>query len=256
MGLLKINGINLNVHIEGQGYPLILIHGNGGDWTQLDNLISRLAKKFKTIALDCRGHGESDKPDHYTLQDHIQDVLGIMDYYGIQTTYLYGVSMGSYIAQGVAIAAPERIDKLILIVPKSNGRTSSILRLMSEHAGELEGLNPHESMMALLKYITYNPDLMKKHLDIFETRLTQEQFLIANKALSEFDFRSELSGIKAKTLVISGKYDGLNPPSEGQVCASLIPGATYVEMQYSGHAPAYEEPETFGKIVEDFLQKD
>ena len=132
MGLIKINGINLNVNVKGEGHPLILIHGIGGDLTQLENLINQFAKKYKTIALDCRGHGKSDKPDQYTLQDHVLDILGIMDYYGIQTTYLYGVSMGSYIAQGVAIAAPERIDKLILTVPKSNGLTSSVQKELSE----------------------------------------------------------------------------------------------------------------------------
>jgi 3-oxoadipate enol-lactonase len=253
MGLVKINGINLNVNIKGNGHPLMLIHGVGGDYTLWKNEISQFAQKFKTIALDCRGHGESDKPDNYSLQDHVGDILGIMDHYQIEIASLLGVSMGSYIGQGVAIAAPERIDKLVLTVPKSNGLTSSVQRLMSEHAKELEGLNLQESILALLKYMTYNPEIMKKHIDIFETKLSPEQFLRANKALSNFDFRNELPKIKAKTLVISGKYDGLNPPSEGRICASLIPSATFVEMQYSGHAPMYEEPELYMKIIDDFL---
>ena len=255
MGLIKINGININVNIKGVGHPLVIIHGIGGDHTQLENVMTHLAKEFKTIALDCRGHGESDKPDNYSLQDHVCDILGILDYYEIETASLLGVSMGSYIAQGVAIEAPDRIDRLILTVPKSNGLTSSFQRLMNEHAKELEGLSLHESILALLKYMTFNPEIMKKHIDIFETKLSPAQFLTANKALSNFDFRNELPKIKAKTLVISGKYDGLNPPSEGRICASLIPNATFVEMQYSGHAPNYEEPELFLKIIDDFLKK-
>ena len=254
MGLIKMNGINLNVNIKGDGHPLVIIHGIGGDHTQLENEISQFAKEYKTIALDCRGHGESDKPDNYSLQDHVSDILGILDHYEIEKASVLGVSMGSYIAQGVAIDAPERIDRLILTVPKSNGLTSSFQRLMSEHAKELEGLNLHESILTLLKYMTFNPELMKKHIDIFETKLSPAQFLSANKALSNFDFRSELPKIKAKTLVISGKYDGLNPPSEGKICASLIPNATFFEMQYSGHAPNYEEPELYMKIIYDFLK--
>ena len=254
MGLIKMNGINLNVNIKGDGHPLVIIHGIGGDHTQLENEISQFAKEYKTIALDCRGHGESDKPDNYSLQDHVSDILGILDHYEIEKASVLGVSMGSYIAQGIAIAAPERIDKLILTVPKSNGLTSSFQRLMSEHAKELEGLNLHESILALLKYMEFNPELMKKHIDIFETKLSPAQFASANKALSNFDFRNDLPKIKAKTLVISGKYDGLNPPSEGKICASLIPNATFVEMQYSGHAPMYEEPELYMKIIDDFLK--
>ena len=254
MGLIKINGINLNVNIKGDGHPLVIIHGIGGDHTQLENEINHLANEFKTIALDSRGHGESDKPDNYTLQDHVCDILEIMDHFEIPKASILGVSMGSYIGQGVSIAAPERIDKLILTVPKSNGLTSSFQRLMNEHAKELEGLSLHESILALLKYMTFNPEIMKKHIDIFETKLSPAQFSTANKALSNFDFRNELPKIKAKTLVVSGKYDGLNPPSEGRICASLIPNATFVEMQYSGHAPMYEEPELYMEIIEKFLR--
>lgn len=253
MGLIKINGIDLNVNIEGEGHPLILIHGIGGDYNQLGNIISQFSRKFRTIAMDCRGHGKSDKPDNYTLQDHVNDILGIMNYYELHTASLLGVSMGSYIAQGVAITAPEKIDKLILTVPKSNGLSSSVVRLMSEHTKELEGLNLHESILTLLKYMTYNPEVMKRHIDIFETKLSPEQFTAANKALNNFDFRKDLSKVKAKTLVISGKYDALNPPFEGEECALLIPDSTFIEMQYSGHAPMYEEPETYIRIIKDFL---
>lgn len=253
MGSLKINGINLNVNVSGEGQPLILIHGIGGDQTQLANVPEKLSKIFKVITFDCRGHGESDKPAGYTLNDHVADVLDIMDYYGIQTAFLDGISMGSYIAQAVAITAPQRVSKLILTVPKSNGLTSSIQRLITENSRELAGLDQHGRILALLKYLTYDADMMKKHIDIFETRLTPEQFYHANKAVSGFDFRADLHKIQAKTLVISGKYDNLNPPAEGQLCASLIPGALFVEMQYSGHAPMYEEPETYIRIVKDFL---
>ncbi|WP_212001603.1 alpha/beta fold hydrolase [Chitinophaga sp. HK235] len=253
MSLIKINNININVNITGEGKPLIFIHGIGGDQTHLDTIIQPLSKHFKTIALDCRGHGLSDKPAEYTLQDHVQDVLGILAYYKLSSVNLFGVSMGSYIAQAVAIAAPERIEKLVLTVPKSNGLTSSVQRLFSEHSSEIEGKNLHEATLTLLRYFTYDADVMKQHINIFETDLPREQFAAANKALAGFDFRKDLAKVTAQTLVISGKYDGLNPPEEGREVAALIPDATFVEMQYSGHAPMFEEPEHYLKTVSDFL---
>ena len=244
----------MNVEIKGKGQPLILIHGVGGDISQWENEIDRLSQKFKTIALDCRGHGQSDKPENYTIQDHILDILGLMDFYKIEKVFLYGISMGSYIAQGVAISAPERINKLILVSPTSNGLTSSVLRIMNENPKDFEGLkDQHELFLTLLKYMSYNPNEFKKHIHILDTKLTPEQFARATKALAGFDFRNELSLIKAKTLVINGKYDRLNPPSEGRICVSLIPDSTFIEMQYSGHIPVLEEPETYNKIIDDFL---
>jgi 3-oxoadipate enol-lactonase len=253
MTFVKINGIDLNITIKGNGKPLLLIHGLGGDHKQLDIITTPLSKYFKTIAFDVRGHGQSEKPAAYTLQDHINDVLGILDFYNIEKIDLVGISMGSYIAQGVAIAAAERIEKLILTVPNSNGLTSSVQLLFSEHADEIKGKNFHETILTLLKYMVYNTEIMQHHLDVFETDLTPEQFAAANKALTNFDFRADLPNVTASTLVISGKYDGLNPPKYGQEIASLIPHATFLEFQFSGHAPIYEETEKYLKCVEDFL---
>jgi 3-oxoadipate enol-lactonase len=96
---------------------------------------------------------------------------------------------------------------------------------------------------------------MKNHLEIFETKLSPEQFSAANKAIGTFDFRPDLSKIKAETLIISGKYDGLNPPEDGKEVASLIKNSTFVEMEYSGHAPMFEEPHTYINTIEGFLLK-
>jgi 3-oxoadipate enol-lactonase len=144
---------------------------------------------------------------------------------------------------------------LILTVTKSNGLTSSIQRLFKENEQDIKGLDMHSTIVKLLKYLVYDPQLMENHLEMFETKLSPDQFNAVNKAIGAFDFRKDLSKIKAKTLVISGKYDGLNPPADGKEVASLIKNATFVEMQYSGHAPVFEEPVTYLDIVEGFLLK-
>lgn len=253
MSLIKINGIDLNVYIQGQGFPIIFIHGLGCDHSQWQEDAARLSYVFQTILFDCRGHGKSDKPDDYSLNDHINDVIALMDYFSIDNTILYGASMGSYIAQGVAITQPQRIKKLILTVPKANGLTSSTRKLFTEHAQELTKMNNKERLMFFYKNMVYNPQILVKNPDLLRSTLTPKQSEAANKALEGFDFRSDLSKITADTLVISGKHDGLNPPAEGKLCASLIPNATYVEMQRSGHLPMIEEPEIYRSIVSRFL---
>ena len=253
MGLLQINGIKINVEVIGKGLPVMLIHGIGGNMTQWKPTADRLSKDFKVIMMDCRGHGKSEKPKQYSLSDHASDIIGIMDHFEIESTYLNGISMGSYIAQAVAIQAPERISKLILTVPKSNGLTSSLHRLITEHSAELAGLDQHSVVLALLKYLTYDPKFMEQHLDIFDTDLNGPQFEAANRAVMGFDFRNDLAKVMAKTLVITGKYDQLNPTNEGEICASLIRDARLMEMQYSGHAPNYEEADAYLKIIRDFF---
>lgn len=254
MGRIKINGISLFVEVTGSGFPIIFIHGVGGDHqAYARHVIEPLSKNFRTVALDCRGHGQSDKPLVFTIEDHAEDILGIMDHFCFEKAHLIGVSMGSYIAQRVAITAPDRIDKLVLTVTKSNGLTSSVQRLFREHESQIQGLDMHQTILKLLKYMVYDPQIMKNHLEVFETKLTPDQFKAANNAIGTFDFRSDLSKITARTLVISGTHDGLNLPEDGKEVASLIKNARFVEMHYSGHAPMFEEPGTYLSLVEDFL---
>lgn len=250
-----INHINLEVEVKGAGIPLILCHGVGGNHAQMDVIAEPLSQIFKVITPDARGHGNSDKPSGYTLTDHTNDILGIMDHFQLESIYLLGISMGSYIAKQVAFTVPDRIKRLILTVPKSNGITSSLDRIIKAHHYDLIGMSHHEIALKLLPHLAYNQKRMLEHIDIFETTLNQEQFAAANKALAGFDFRKGLPAISAETLVISGKHDELNPPEWGRECADLIPNASFVEMPYSGHVPMYEEPEAYLKLVTDFLRQ-
>ncbi|MBS4174431.1 alpha/beta hydrolase [Bacillus sp. FJAT-49736] len=252
------NGVKLTYDDEGSGKPLILLHGLGGNRYSYLEFIEEFKQKNRVIALDSRGHGDSEKPPNYTLNDHINDVIAVMDYLGLESADILGASMGSYIAQGVAITIPSRIKKLILVVAKSQGKTSSTQELMEKHAKEIEGLDLEEAMAHLSKYIFYNVDLAWKYLTGYQMKgkaLTPEEQARANKALEGFDFRRDLHKITANTLLISGRYDGLNPPELGREIADLIPHSTFVEFEKSGHAPNAEEPERFRKVVQNFLQE-
>jgi len=251
------SGARLFYEDEGSGYPLVFLHGLHGSSKMIHNEIIQLKEHFRVIALDSRGHGQSDRPPHYTMADHVQDVINLLDHLEIETGYLMGISMGSYIAQGVAIAIPDRVKKLVLIVPKSHGKTSSMQELFARHAEELEGLSFEEKFSRASKYMFHNHDAVQEAFrDLYaqQAMMTspQEQEA-ANQALAGFDFRNDLNKITACTLVISGAYDGLNPPERGREITSRIPDATFIEFMHSGHTPSIEEPERFIKEVTNFL---
>lgn len=219
----------------------------------MDVIAAPLSKHFKVITYDCRRHGASGKPPSYTLTDHANDTIGIIDHFQLESVYLLGASMGSYIAQQVAFTIPERIEKLVLTVPKTNGLISSLERILKENNYNLIDLGHHEITLKLLPHLAYNQEVMLQHLVVLETTLSQDEFAAAGKALAAFDFRRNLSSVTAETLVISGKHDQLNPPAMGRECAGLLPHATYIEMSNSGHIPMFEEQEKYLKILEDFL---
>lgn len=252
-----LNDVHLYYEEEGNGPPLFLLHGLTASMVMYEKEMAQLKKNYRVIALDSRGHGQSEKLSTYTLKDHVQDVIALMDHLEIKKATVIGVSMGSYIAQGVAVQSPERVDKLILVSAKSHGKTSSMARLFTQYESEIQGLDQLEKMNYLSRYIFHNLELIGKSMkEMGETMtvLTPEQQLSANKALEEFDFRAGLHKITAETLIISGKYDGLNPPENGREITSLIPCSRFIEFEKSGHSPNVEEPERFMKTITDFLK--
>lgn len=263
MPRLEVNGIHLNITEQGQGRPLVMLHGLGQNSASMEREIQELSRSFRVVAVDSRGHGRSDRPARYTLNDHVQDVLSVLDILGLASTYLMGTSMGSYIAQGVAAAAPKRVDRLVLIVPKASGVTSSTERYLAEHAEEVRGLNADELRMFMAGRMfapETPPETRQGMYDLLAEQqrsglaLTAEQSQAAATALEGFDFRPELPHLTMPTLVISGRHDVLNPPFEGEEIVRLMPDARQVVLEHSGHLASFEEPDELLLVVEAFLK--
>ena len=256
MPKITVNGLDLVYEETGQGEPLVLIHGLGSSHAMFKEEMEQFNSSFRVIAYDARGHGQSGKPAKYTLNDHIEDLRALLDELKIDKTHILGVSMGSYIAQGFVLAHPERVQKLILVVSKSNGKTSSTQELIERYQDEIDGMDELETMAHLSKYMFHNLKAVGRwqaDLAKLEKPLSLTEQAAANKALEGFDFRASLPTVAAETLIISGRYDGLNPPERGKEIASFIANSRFVEFEESGHAPSVEEPERFVQVIREFL---
>ena len=251
------NGVNLFYEDVGNGKPLLLFHGLTSNHKMFYREIGYLKDKYRIIALDSRGHGRSERPEDYTLDDHIKDAAALLDHLAFDSVYVLGISMGSYIAQGLAIREPDRVKKLILAATKSFGEKSSMAELFDRYEEELQGLNLIDKFVRSSQYIYHDQEAVEKWISKTSEdskQLTMREQTIASDALKQFDFRDQLKNITAETLVISGKYDGLNPPDKGRETAVLIPNADYMEFNDSGHAPNVEQDRLFLGVVEKFLE--
>jgi 3-oxoadipate enol-lactonase len=260
---LTVNGIRLHVTEEGAGPPLLLLHGLSANAEMMEPEILGLARTFRVIAPDLRGHGRSERPAAYTLQDHVQDVLGLLDALGLDCAPVMGVSMGSYVAQALAIAAPERVSALVLVVTRAGGTTSSTARYLAEHAAELQGMTPEQIRLWLgnRMFAPQTPAATRAVFAAFVARqeragltLDQVELEAANRAMEGFDFRPGLPGLKMPTLVISGRHDVLNPPEAGEEVARLIPNARSEVLEDAGHLATLEQTPRLLNLVETFLR--
>src|SRR5438105_2983520 len=103
---IPVNGIELNVEVDGNGPPLMLLHGFTGDDTTWEPFLETW-HDFKLVRVEVIGHGRSDSPDdyrRYSMQHAVEDLVAVLDYLGIERTALLGYSMGGRLALHFALA--------------------------------------------------------------------------------------------------------------------------------------------------------
>lgn len=129
---IKVNGIMLHYTQCGVGDPLILLHGNGEDQRIFAPLMAKLAKYFTVYALDSRNHGQSEKTDQYHYSLMMQDTDAFIDALCLEKVNMLGFSDGSIITMLLALTAPEKLDRLMLLGPnlQPSDLTESCLRYM------------------------------------------------------------------------------------------------------------------------------
>ncbi|CAK7062821.1 MAG: 2-succinyl-6-hydroxy-2,4-cyclohexadiene-1-carboxylate synthase [Eubacterium sp.] len=111
---IQIGDINLFYEQEGQGAPLILIHGNGEDHTIFDKITGPLSREFTVYALDSRGHGSSTPVDAFDYREMAEDIHGFIQVLKLEKPAVYGFSDGGIIGLMLAYQYPELLSKLIV----------------------------------------------------------------------------------------------------------------------------------------------
>lgn len=239
--------------------PLVLIHGLYGDSTSVESVASALATRFRVIAPDMLGHGRSSRPDQFSLADQGNAVNSLIDALGYESSAVVGISMGSYVAAQAAILEPERTSRLVLVVPKAHGITSSVAAYAARKGIDLRTVAP-EQMLTLLADAVWSPATSQERRDEIMAATPDDQVVLnaeeraaVERSLADFDLRPDLDRITASTLVISGRADGLNPPEAGEEVAHLIRGAAFTVYEESGHMLAAEETVRLVADVTEFV---
>lgn len=262
----SVNGIELSYTIEGQGPPLVLIHGLACGKRMWRHQVRALRSNFTVITYDQRGHGVStapENPQEYSGPHLTQDLLGLLDHLAISRYHLLGFSLGGGPAIGAAIARPDCVTGLVLagvgsgadnvtLIPSVVRRWLALARksgmeelpdemLRSEFFKTYANQSPRSRryMRALIKSTPLNGLV-----------LTLSEVLARRRSLFRMD--AALKRIRARTLVLRGQQDNVCRASSKLLAAS-IPRALYQVIPGTGHMAPLEVPRLFNSAVHSFL---
>lgn len=250
-------GVRLRYAYQGErgGEPIILLHGYSDSWLSYSTVLPLLDSKYRVYILDQRGHGESDRPaSGYALQQFADDVIAFMDVMGIGQATIVGHSMGSFVAQHVAVAAPDRVKRLVL----SGSATTIRNAVVSELQREINALKdpvPEKFVREFQLSTIFHPPadgfvnaVIKESLNL-PARVWREVIaeMLSPKA------QVELARIKVPTLILWGDKETIFPRSEQDLLLAALPNARLKVYEDTGHAMHWERPERFARDLQEFM---
>jgi len=240
----------------GAGEPVILLHGLSDSWFSFSRVLPLLSAQRRVYALDQRGHGDSDKPTSgYSMRDLAADVIAFMDAKGIDRATILGHSMGSFVAQQVALAAPKRVSKLILVGSTTTPRTFAGMTDLDSIVRTIKDPVPTEFLREFQVSTVYD-GVSTEFIDRVvqeSTKLPAHAWRGLLEGMLAVDPPAALGTSGIPTLVVWGEKDAYAVASEQPALVALVRTATLKAYPNTGHAPHWERPATFAQDVSAFI---
>ena len=237
--------------------PLLLGSSLGTDIRMWDGQ-RPLSERLRLIAFAHRGHGGSPAPPGpYEIADLGADVLALMDELGLQRASYCGLSLGGMIGMWLAVNAPERIERLVLICTGAHMATASAYAeraVLVRREGSTESIADGVVAKWLTPaYAAVHPDL-RVRLRSMLTASDPEGYASCCEAIAAMDLRDQLAAVRAPTLVISGADDLATPVELQKEIARAIPGADHEVVEPAAHLAAVEQAERVNELIGEHLR--
>jgi 3-oxoadipate enol-lactonase len=258
MSFVENQGAKIYWDEEGSDEPLLLIMGLSYPSYMWHRTRPVLAKRFRTIALDNRGVGQSDAPPGaYSIALMASDAAAVLDAAGAQSAHVFGVSMGGMIAQEFALQYPKRVLSLILGCTASGGRNAIQPEPAALQTLMRQGMTPEQAKEAIIPFI-YDAATPRERIDEdMAIRMrwypTAQGYMGQLQGIMGWEAYSRIAQITAPTLVIHGETDRLVPAANGRLIAERIPGAKLVLIPHASHILETDQPGAAHQALLEFL---
>ncbi|MFF8971777.1 alpha/beta fold hydrolase [Streptomyces sp. NPDC014995] len=255
MPQLEVDGATLTYDDEGPrdggGVPLVFVHGWTANRHRWDHQVAHFSQRRRVIRLDLRGHGESRGAGVKTVDALAEDVLALLDHLKIERFVLVGHSMGGMISQTIALAHPERVERMVLV--NSIGRMA-----YSRGRGLLMAVStlvPFKLFVAANIQRAFAPGYPREEIRQYvksSADTPREVVMTLYGAMRAFDVLDRVGEIRTPTLMIHGYHDIQLPVRQMLRMAKAYPDAT-VRILDAGHELPVEKPAELTAAIDAFV---
>lgn len=256
-----VHGLRLAYADRGKGAPVVLIHGFPLDHSMWDAQIEALGARYRAIAPDLRGFGQSDfTPGTVTMADMADDVAGLLDELSIAgPVVICGLSMGGYVAFQFRERHAARVRAMVLCDTRAapdtpeaaRGRLDTARRVLLEGPAFLA-----DSMLPRLlapATLSGRPELCEAIRAAIQRTHPQGIAAAARGMAARPDMTPSLAQIACPALLVVGSEDAISTVAEMRTIAAAMPRASLVEVPGAGHMSPMEQPGAVNAAILDFL---
>lgn len=238
----------------GQGEPLLILHGAGGNrgWLQY---AQSLSQRFQVYIPDHPGFGKSDQPEWIaTVPDLACFYLWALEDLGLSRVRVMGFSMGGWLAAEMAVLCPQLFERLVLVgaagVKPTQGEITDIFLLSP---AELTAKKFHDPKQAPEYEQLYGAQPTPEEQDLLTRNNEMAARITWKPYMHDPRLPSLLRRLRMPTLIVWGREDAIVPMNCAEIYHHNIRGSQLVIMEQCGHVPPIEKPQEFVNIVSEFL---
>ena len=254
------NGLAIGYKTRGVGVPIVLIPSIGCPKEMWDGVMAELESHYRVIAIEVRGHGDSDVPGGpFTMDDLADDVIEMLKAIGGgQKAIVGGCSMGGQVSQGVGVKAPELLHGII-ISNTGTQRNDKIREIMEARALAAENGMPASVWTTLNRW--YSEAYQKAHPETIA--MTHDWLMHCDpivhawswRAIKGLAYADRLHAMQLPALCIGGEHDQATAAAEVEAMAKALPNGTYRLCKGAGHLSPLEQPRQYAGHVREFAER-
>jgi pimeloyl-ACP methyl ester carboxylesterase len=247
----------------GSGAPVVFIPGTGLRGSSWSLQMEHLAGRFRCLTLDLRGCGETrGGKGEFTVADLAGDVARWLDILEVGPAMVVGLSLGSAVAQELALGRPDLVAGLVLVATWSSTSAERHLRrhfesrLYALERGPLDVYAQFGFWMSSPTLFDDEPDRQAEVERLLKGHMSTNLAGTAGHFRADLvhETRDRLGAISCPTLVVHGDEDLITLPRYNRTVADLVPGATLATIAAAGHLSCFERPEELNALLDGFLE--